>query len=437
MEHLELEDLSSDHSDLLNEKKITDTNKDTFINRTSINKSRYNGIYDSLLRYVDGIPIVVDYFKRNISYLEKRSAEVTFSLERSDVEYSFTHIHTMEMKLKEELTIEYNDETTETIIEGSALIYPGINPNIGDLFLFTLPNNLTGVFIINNVTRLSIQQGSHHEINFNLWNFLNTDIQEKIQANIIEHLYFSKQKYLSNDITLLRDESYNQLMTLKEYKDKLINLYMTKTYDDNLSSVSYKENDIIIYDPFIIEFLNYTLSFREKKKKIDQLCGNLIDMIYPYSLWKSIIEKDRFIMNYKNGVLIKGRFNIWNAGITSIANNAIMLITKQTDISNIKNFELYKQAQIDNYVFSQNFYDLIPLSDENINDDVYIENNFVEFDPFELFLMRFITNKSLDIKVLINDYLSKYPYINFSDKDNFYKIPIYIYLINFGIYKIS
>jgi hypothetical protein len=188
MEHLELEDLSSDQLNLLTEKNITNANKDTFINRTAISPSRYSGVYDSLLRYVEGIPATVDYFKRNISYLEKHSGEVTFSLERSDVEYSFTHIHTMEIKLKEQLTIEYDSETTETTIEGSALIYPGIEPNVGDLFLFTLPDNLIGVFIVNNVTRLSIQQGSHYEISFNLWNFLNTDIQDKIQANIIEHL---------------------------------------------------------------------------------------------------------------------------------------------------------------------------------------------------------------------------------------------------------
>lgn len=439
MEHLELEDLPSDHSNLLSEKNITDTNKDTFINRTAINPSRYSGIYDSLLRYVEGIPITVDYFKRNVSYLEKRSAEVTFSLERSDVEYSFTHIHHMEMKLKDQLSIEYDAETTETTIEGVALVYPGIDPNIGDLFLFELPDNLIGVFIINNVIRLSIQQGSHSEISFNLWSFLDTDIQEKIDANIVDHLYFSKQKYLSNDITLLKDTSYNQLSTLNDYKQKIIKLYVSKMYNKSLMTLTYTENDIEMYDPLIIEFINYVISLKESKINIDQLAGNIADRNFVGSLWKGIIDKNRYNVIDKNGVMIKGSFDIWDAGITSIADSAIMLSTKRTELSEVDSdgFYLFSDSEIIPYVFSTNFYDLFELTDDEINDDVFITNNFVDFDPFELFLMRFIINNTLDVDIFITTFLSSYPFVDLSLKEFFYIIPIYLFLINFGIYNLS
>lgn len=439
MEHLELADLSSRQSNLLSEKNITDANKDSFINRTALSPSRYSGIYDSLLKYTEGIPIVVDYFKRNISYIEKRSAEVTFSLERSDVEYSFTHIHHMEMKLKDQLDIQYDPETTETTIEGSGLIYPGIEPNIGDLFLFELPDNLIGVFVINNVIRLSIQQGSHNEIVFHLLQFLDTDIQDKINANIVEHLYFSKQKYLSNDVTLLKDVSYNHLKALSDYKKKILKLYMSRTYNESLMSISYLDDTTCIYDPLVVEFLNYSISVKDKNRNIDQLVGNLSDRNFNTSLWQGIISKNIFDIRDKNGITIKGSFDIWDAGISSITNSVITISTNRVELSEVETdgFFLLDNSEILPYVFSEKFYELFDLSDEELNDDDFIDNNFVNLDEFELFLVRFMVNGTLDIDDFITRFLSKYPFSAMTHKEFFYTLPIYLYIINFGIYDIS
>lgn len=438
MENLELVDSSSNQSSLL-ETKITDTNKDTFINKTAISPHRYAGIYDSLLKYAEGIPVVVDYFKRNIPYLEKRSGEVTFSLERSDVEYSFTQIHHLEMKFKDELSTEYNTDNTETTIEGTALLYPGIDPNIGDIFIYELPDNLIGVFIINNVIRLSIHHGSYSEINFHLWNFMDVDIQEKIQSNITEHLYFDKQKYLSNEITLLKDTSYNQLQSLKEYKIKLVKLYISKMYNEENFTLMFSEGERTIYDPLLVEFFNQGVSIKENNKSVNQLAGNVADAKYDHSLWKSISGKNRFLMNDKNNILTKSIFNMWNASITSVVNLSTVLTTNISDINDINQSTvyLYEDSVIEPYVFSEIFYELFDLTDVEINDDEYIENHFGTIDPFELYLVRFLANGTVDIENLIDNFLILYPYTSFSNKDFFYKLPIFLFLINLGIYQIS
>jgi hypothetical protein len=201
--------------------KIVESVKDLFVNKTAISPSRYNGIYSTLMEFNQGFPIEVEYYHKHISYIEKQSGDSTLSFDKSNVDSSYTLVHKFEFKLKEPYNIEYNQETGEMSVHGSGIFYPGLEPNISDCFLSVLQETQIGLFVIDNVQRLSINNNTYYDVQFHLYSLVTEDILDKLSTFVVEELYFDKQKYLSDEVVLLKSESYLNLLKLKNIKVKL------------------------------------------------------------------------------------------------------------------------------------------------------------------------------------------------------------------------
>ena len=191
----EVFDDSSDNTTPITSQQIAIASEDTFLNRTSLNPEQYPDVFAAITSYVSGSPIIVDYFKVRVPYINKQTMTASFSLERAAARSSYDRIHDMELKLQDQLEIEIDPDTNETSIKGIAVSYSGFRPNAGDLFYFKLPDDQIGVFIVNKAIPLSIYRGTNYKIEFHLYSFITQDIDTKIAASVIEDLYFDKQKY--------------------------------------------------------------------------------------------------------------------------------------------------------------------------------------------------------------------------------------------------
>ena len=76
IKHSELE-TSSFIQDKLN-KEIDNTNRDILTTRTAISNTKYPILYNGLLKYASGSSIVVTYYRKYGSYLNKQSEEYSF-----------------------------------------------------------------------------------------------------------------------------------------------------------------------------------------------------------------------------------------------------------------------------------------------------------------------------------------------------------------------
>ena len=236
--------------------------EDTFVNKTALNPKTYAEEFNLLQRYTSGSRISVTYFMRATTVGGLlRSDSIDPSSLRSPVQTSYTEIKNFEIViLGKGLQSEFNQESRETKITGEALLYPGMRPNVGDLFITPIGDSVYGIFQIMDITRLTYRQGSNHRIVFFLREYATDDGVNVIRQSVTKTLWFDKETYLGDATTLLKEESYFCLKTLRQMRSILIRYYYNTFFDKRLGSITSPTG---IYDPYLVSYLTSKISIRD------------------------------------------------------------------------------------------------------------------------------------------------------------------------------
>ena len=442
IKHSELETTDSIQQSL--NRNIDNNNRDILTTRTAISKDKFPEVYNGLLKYNTGSTIKVTYYRKYSSYLNKQSENYSFSLEQADIDLSYDLIYNFEIALESALDINYDNETGEFSIDGTAFIYPRTDPKIGDIFLYKILNDNIGVFIINNIDRLSISINSQYKISFNLYSFLNDDITNKLNNNIAHVYYFDKQKYIDNNVILLDSDTYITYNKLNKIQLHILDNYLNIFYNKNkntLFNTYIKNNNNIIdyYDPFIIEFLYNSIEITKSKYSIKQLFGNLVDNNFFNTIYNGLINHDIYMINLYKYVIVKKNFNIYNANITSIVSDYFLYPIEDTDdfnkLSKDNNYYIYNDLNY--YIFSQTFYNYLDqIKLDNIDLEVLkTDNNLDKIEKLILYyFIYYDIDSDKDFKNILISTMLSYREI-LSSKSNF--IQFYYWSIIMFFLKIA
>lgn len=270
------------------DKKLVDKEyiKDSYTNATAVNLDRYASIKAALSAYIEGSTIKVTYFHHvnNESLARAMASDVSMMLD--DAQISFLKINNFEMKLKDQIDFNYNQDTNTSTATGQAIVYPGFIPYIGDLFLYEISGTV-GIFKINNTpSRLSIQYGSCHEISFSLVAYATTEIMTKLKRCVADEAWFDKQRFLNEEGALL---SFNEVELIKNLNilEKQLLIQYIDTFFDNREYMTFIREDKK-FDPYVIEFIGSILDLYSLPVLPQQLISNPPN--YRKSIWYKLLE---------------------------------------------------------------------------------------------------------------------------------------------------
>lgn len=455
--------------------------KDTFINKTAIAPSTYPEIYGSLNQYGSGIPTTVEYFKKRAAYINNQTIDTSFSGERSAVHFSFDLIHNFEIRLKDQVDINIDPESTEITINGTATVYPGFKPNVGDMFYMKVPDNNIGVFIVNNTLPLAITRGAHYQIDFHLDSLLDQPTEERMTSSVSEELYFDKQYYFSDEAALLTSTSYNQLDSLVRIKKAIISSLMNKFYLVSEKTIIYPNS---IYDPFLIEYLMNKISLKDNRRDLTQIPNPFVSR-FENCIWQTFLNRDVTTLSFIGYTLHFYQQYLFDVNTSNIDQMRVVSLIESGETYNPLR---YRQAKFEltdvnfrivNYVFSNRLYyallesfnSTIPVDNitehlseistdsrlyENLNASFYsitdgnyhsIEyfdvldkltgsNNDMHLPEIEFMVFDFIINNNINIEYLIEKVLSKFPFVKMTDLDKLYTYSLLLHLIDNAILRI-
>jgi len=358
---------------LITTKDIATSVKDTFINRTAIAPETYPSIFGTLLQYTKGVPIIVEYFKKRAPYINNQTIDTSFSLERAGVQYSFDLIHNLEIRIDEQLDIKIDQDTTETVVNGVGILYPGLNPNPGDVFLLKLPDNNIGVFLVNLTEPLSIYRGTHYQINFHLLGNLTTEMDTKLRSAVSDEMWFDKQSFFNDEVTLLKDTSYNQLNALLKYRKSIISRISNQFY--NLTEKTIVRPDKV-FDMHLVEYLRNKISVNDTRRDICQIPSPYLDM-FDNCIWKTFLTQDVSILSLTGYCLVHYQQFLFDTNMSNIDHFKLTMLTGPkaslgSDQGTFADGNLLDVYEIDQYEDSSN---LITI-DENAIARVLNEDGF-------------------------------------------------------------
>ena len=234
----------------------------SYFNREAINADRYADLLHSLRAYVEGSDISVIYFHRLHTNVDNNASEMDVSSNLDPIHNGCLQINNFEIKLKDQLSFTYDTDQTISTIAGSALVYPGFNPNMGDLFTYrvdeVVADGRVGLFKITNApNRLSVKMSSFHEINFELIKFATVEELDYIYNSVREVAWFNKKRFLTEDAALLKsDEEF--VITDANFLIANLTAYYKDTFYGKILLETYTRPDGI-YDPYLISFLQSIL----------------------------------------------------------------------------------------------------------------------------------------------------------------------------------
>lgn len=418
---------------------------DSFVNRNAYNPETYADQFGLLQRYSLGSRITVTYFMIStpLDGLQ-RSTDIDQSNVRNSIQTNYTQINNLEIVMQAGLRYDFDNQTTESRVTGEALLYPGLKPRMGDEFVMSVSDGTFGIFRVTKIDRLAWRQGSNIRITFFYNRQATNEEINVLTSSVTKVVYFDTSTYLGDTTTLLKEQSYVNLQTLKQMKQVLTKYYYDNFYNSGFSSLIAPAN---YYDPYIVKFMNSITTISDTHYKPLQLYQAIAN--FESTIWGRLLDPINNTLNNINqqALYVKFRANRWDVYITPVVNelmiyveNPTKLLIKQEqnnsdiDIStSLDNFSLgyipgsfqsaLKQLQyistIDNYIFSSNFY----------------SGNTTEMTLFEYTVYYAVTKKSLgsdnDISVFIDTYLSSYTQLTLDQQFNF--IPIYLYLIDLAI----
>ena len=247
---------------------------------------------NSLVTRIAGSSRDVDYYSQVLSGAETPQ---TYSVNLAPHLQQYRLIEDFEIK-QQDFDYSFSDETNEVSGSGSALIYPPLIPNIGDVFIADIGDGRVGLFSLTRVEKKSIFKQACYEIAFNLLNVITSkDFVDVLNQKVVETYHFVKDFILYGQNPLLVKEDYLLLNDSMQILDEAIEDYLTEFYSRELCTLVVPGYSRPTYDPFVVKAFMTVVDSSEhhrarliKMKNTDEL-----KEFWHNSIWEALINPSR------------------------------------------------------------------------------------------------------------------------------------------------
>lgn len=243
----------------------------------------------SLLTHVEGSPWQVTYYQQLVAQDSELSAQ---QLDKDPVYQQYTRIRHLELRVTSELSHDQRDDTKSFDVTGTAILYPPMVPNKGDMFLADIGDGREGVFAVAQTERLSIMREACYQIQYTLVSFSTEERRTDLEAKTVKRTHFIKRLLEHGEDPIVVDDTYHQYLSLQEYWGRLLGRYMGQFYDKSTSTLLVPNQDCPTYDPFLVKFIASFISSTQQPllRHTRKYAVDLPNRNLPWTLWDAILN---------------------------------------------------------------------------------------------------------------------------------------------------
>lgn len=380
---------------------VTDSN----LNKYAIDPTQYPETNKMLVGFIKGKRINVTYYRllrQGGSNLRNNIADYSATRDALNTEYQ--KIINLEITLVKGFEFTANNSSVSASISGQAMFYPNMNPNIGDIFVTGTGDGRIGIFRISSITPMSWRTDRIYTVNFILNSFADPSDITALEGSVTITSVFSKENYLGGTAALLSEQTYIQLLQIKETRSNLCRYYHQKFFDTDACTFIRPDG---LYDPWVVMFMANKITMNDVNVRAKNLLGNSghAQKAYNQTIWARL--NDRF-NNTLQGLApyvdtVGYRETRLGVFVTELVGRSIVF--PETD-----------PLQGEAYIFTPTFY----------------AGTIASMTVEELLFYNAITMRLAgDLTGLITNYLDLV--YTLTDDEQYYKIPLYLHLIDMSL----
>lgn len=388
-------DIPNSQADVLNNMPFV---QDANLNQYAIDTSAYPNVTKTLTGFMKGKRILVTYYRQ----LRQGGSNIRTNISdypttRDVIKTEYQKILNLELTLPAGFVFEADPSRGSADITGEAMMLPGMNPNVGDVFLTAMGDGRIGVFQISQTNITSWRADRIYIVKFALQSFADHTDMNVFEGAVTLTSVFQKANYFGGTASLLSEQTYLDLQKIKALRANLIKYYHQTFWCDDISSYLRPDG---VYDQFAVMFIANKMTMDDLHTRPKNLTGqNSKD--YKKTIWGRL--EDRYNTSlygvYPQYKKIRYRRSQLSISATELVGYDIM--------------EPVKDVGDGYYIFSEAFY----------------TNDTETMDDFEKLIYDAIVLRTCgDLRTLLTEYLDLV--YTLSPEEQYYRIPLYLHLID-------
>jgi hypothetical protein len=219
--------------------------------RNAVVDSRYIPM-SSLLTHIEGASWTVDYYSQVLD-LESETSDL--QLNQQAVYQQYKLIRHLELKVQGELTPQQDEQSRNMIITGSAVLYPGVRPNNGDIFLADIGDGRIGVFTITRTEKKAIFKDTCYQIDYMLRDYLTTEYRDGLAKKVVKESVFVRDFIHHGQNPVMATSDFDQITALNAGYQNLLFQYMSDFFNVEYQTLCVPNQTNVTYDPFMVKAL--------------------------------------------------------------------------------------------------------------------------------------------------------------------------------------
>lgn len=390
----------------------------------------------SLITYMEGSNWTTTYYGQVIG---ADQSVADFDPNQASAYLQYTKIERYIMKLQGSLSESQEATNNVFTVTGSALMYPFLKPNVGDVFIADVGDGKAGQFKITNVLKKTLFTESVFEIEFVMARYCDKALEDKLNSLVVNTYFFKRDFLHYGQNPMLTQSQVHNVDLLGTYIKQLRNEWLSEFYSHEHKTILVGGQKDATYDPFVTKTIlrMFNTTDHPDVQHIRELNCDDFNIPNTKSIWDALLNQDVSLLRLcfsKIESISRKRFRpnpnfngirfsrisyviVPDNGYNNVDKSIILdapFAMEQTDrISELMPANL-KQQQ---YLFSEAFY-----KQEQTQ------------CAFENMVLSYLNNKIISPEVI-------YPYVtnarSWSSLERFYYIPIILILMQVSLRTIE
>lgn len=217
----------------------------------------------SLLTEIDGYPWAVDYYQ---AILGGDDPVDSFNFSRNEVFKQYHRISSYELRVQSPVSYSFEKDRQTHKLDGDGVIIPGtIMPSLADFFIADVGNGRKGIFMMTEVTPLSIMMERAYSVSYRLAYMLDAPKQRAITDSVVKESYFNKDFMRYNTSPIVSEGTRDVSKVLKGIYNTLLNTFTSNFINRDTRYLQIPDQQRNAVDFFVTNFIASTIDTSSNK----------------------------------------------------------------------------------------------------------------------------------------------------------------------------
>jgi hypothetical protein len=276
-------------------------------NTVEIAKPQYRGVVvdtryvpqSALLTNIEGSSWTVNYYSQVLGADDDLSGQ---QINRDAIYEQYKLIHKLELKVQTPLTSQQDQESKQMHVTGTAVTYPFLVPQEGDMFLADIGDGREGVFQITNTERRTYFKESCFEIQYVLVAYGSPQRTGDLNKKVVQELYFERDFLIHGQNPLLMPQDYEDVQVLSRKYFDMMNIYFKMFHSNEYMTMLLPGQPKPTYDHFLMKALNAFFNTWDTPLIRENRVFNVDDApaMKCFTLWDALMRNEKDLLPFIN-----------------------------------------------------------------------------------------------------------------------------------------